>query len=134
MPWLEFEPDTVNLAQKAGAAEKRAAWAEYRKNMLGEMNLEVKAFTARRGDVFVWHSGLLHGGAPVRNERSTRKSFVVHYSTAATYKSRRATMKMKYLNAGEAAWRGVSGSTDKVLVKDGNTGIDNPLRQLPEAS
>jgi phytanoyl-CoA hydroxylase len=131
MPWFEFERDTVNLAQKAGAVEKRAAWAEYRKKMIEEMNLEVKAFTAKRGDVFIWHGGLLHGGAPVKNERSTRKSFVVHYSTASTYRSRRATMKMKQVGE-EEALRSVGGTTDKVLVKDGHTGIDNPLRYMEE--
>jgi phytanoyl-CoA hydroxylase len=128
MPWFEFEKDTVNLSQKAGAVEKRKAWADYRKRMIEEMGLEVKAFTAQRGDVFIWHGGLLHGGARVENERSTRKSFVVHFSTARNYRSRSATMKMKSVENGQEVWRGVSRRTDRLLVKDGRTGIDNPLR------
>jgi ectoine hydroxylase-related dioxygenase (phytanoyl-CoA dioxygenase family) len=96
--------------------------------MIDEMGLEVKAFTAERGDVFIWHGGLLHGGAQVENERSTRKSFVVHFSTARNYKSRGATMKMKSVENGQEVWRGVSRKTDRLLVKDGCTGIDNPLR------
>jgi ectoine hydroxylase-related dioxygenase (phytanoyl-CoA dioxygenase family) len=132
MPWFEFENDTVTLGQKAGAQEKRAAWAEYRKKMIEEMNLEVKAFTAKRGDVFIWHAGLLHGGAPVENERSTRRSFVIHYSTAATYRSRRATMKIKEVREKEEAWTTAIGKTDRMLVKGGYAGIDNPLRYMEE--
>jgi phytanoyl-CoA hydroxylase len=130
MPWFEFEHDTVALGKKSGARDKRVDWALNRKQLIEEMNLEVTEFTAKRGDVFLWHSGLLHGGAPVKNQSSTRKSFVVHYSTAKTYTSRHATMKMKYNDRGRDEWRGVTGTTDDVLDKDGHKGIDNPLRHM----
>jgi phytanoyl-CoA hydroxylase len=134
MPWFEFEKDTVNDTQKSRAPEKRRTWAEYRTRMIDEMSLDVKTFTAKRGDVFVWHAGLLHGGARVENETSTRKSFVVHYSTAKNYKSRRATMEMKSIENGEEVWSGVSGTTDNLLVKNGCSGIDNPLRYMKDPS
>ena len=130
MPWFEFDDDTVALGKKAGARDKRVDWALQRKKLIDEMHLEVKAFTAKRGEVFLWHSGLLHGGARVENPSSTRKSFVVHYSTATTYRSRHATMKMKFSDRGREAWRGVTGTTDDVLDKGGHTGIDNPLRHM----
>jgi phytanoyl-CoA hydroxylase len=130
MPWFEFEHDTVALGKKSGAQDKRVEWALDRKKLIEEMNLEVTEFTAKRGDVFLWHSGLLHGGAPVKNPDSTRKSYVVHYSTAESYTSRHATMKMRSNDRGEEIWRGVSGTTQDVLVKDGHTGIDNPLRHM----
>jgi phytanoyl-CoA hydroxylase len=130
MPWFEFEQDTVALGAKSEAQDKRVAWSEFRQRMIEDMKLEVRAFTPKRGDVFLWHSGLLHGGAKVENERSTRKSFVVHYGTARTYKSRRATMKVKSVVRGEEDWRGVGGTTDKVLVQGERTGLDNPLRHV----
>ena len=47
-------------------------------------------FTCKQGDVFIWHAGLMHGGAPVQTHGRTRKSFVIHYSTAATCHARSA--------------------------------------------
>jgi phytanoyl-CoA hydroxylase len=130
MPWFEFEEDKIAFGSKAGADDKRVAWSLYRRQMIDEMNLEVKTFTAKRGDVFLWHGGLLHGGAKVENERATRKSFVVHYATATTYKRRHASMNVKCIIRGKEVWQGVGGTTDTVLAKDGCTGIDNPLRHL----
>ena len=50
--------------------------------------LEVQRFTCRRGDVFIWHAGLLHGGSPIDDAQQTRRSFVVHYCTAANKTAR----------------------------------------------
>jgi ectoine hydroxylase len=44
-----------------------------------EKNFEKKIFLARKGDVFIWHANLVHGGAPVANPQLTRKSMVIHY-------------------------------------------------------
>lgn len=43
--------------------------------------LEKKYFHAKKGDVLIWHSNLLHGGSAITNEGSTRKSMVCHYYT-----------------------------------------------------
>jgi ectoine hydroxylase len=40
---------------------------------------EKKEFLAKKGDVFIWHANLVHGGAPIINKASTRKSMVIHY-------------------------------------------------------
>lgn len=37
------------------------------------------AFLARKGDVLFWHGMLIHGGQPIRNPGSTRRSYVVHF-------------------------------------------------------
>ena len=36
-------------------------------------------FYAEAGDVFIWHANLLHGGSPITQEGTTRKSMVAHY-------------------------------------------------------
>jgi ectoine hydroxylase-related dioxygenase (phytanoyl-CoA dioxygenase family) len=36
-------------------------------------------FLAKKGDVFIWHANLVHGGAPIIDKNSTRKSMVIHY-------------------------------------------------------
>jgi ectoine hydroxylase-related dioxygenase (phytanoyl-CoA dioxygenase family) len=38
-----------------------------------------KEFYAKKGDLFIWHANLLHGGSPILNKESTRKSMVMHY-------------------------------------------------------
>jgi ectoine hydroxylase-related dioxygenase (phytanoyl-CoA dioxygenase family) len=40
---------------------------------------EKKEFHAKKGDVLIWHANLIHGGAPIVNPNSTRKSMVIHY-------------------------------------------------------
>ena len=42
-------------------------------------HLPKKIFTAKKGDVLVWHANLLHGGEKITNPNKTRKSMVVHY-------------------------------------------------------
>lgn len=46
---------------------------------IAERRLEKKIFLAKKGDLLVWHANLLHGGEPVTNEQSSRKSLVTHY-------------------------------------------------------
>jgi len=40
---------------------------------------ERKTFIAKRGEVFLWHGMLIHGGDAIRNLDLTRKSYVCHY-------------------------------------------------------
>jgi ectoine hydroxylase-related dioxygenase (phytanoyl-CoA dioxygenase family) len=40
---------------------------------------EKKIFFAKKGDVFIWHANLIHGGAPIIDNSLTRKSMVIHY-------------------------------------------------------
>ncbi len=47
--------------------------------LLEEKKLEKAIFLAKKGDIFVWHANLIHGGLPVRNAALTRKSMVIHY-------------------------------------------------------
>jgi hypothetical protein len=44
-----------------------------------QAGLEKRVFLAKKGDVFVWHAHLLHGGSPIRDPARTRKSYVFHY-------------------------------------------------------
>lgn len=41
--------------------------------------LPKKIFTAKKGDVLVWHANLIHGGEKITRPGATRKSMVVHY-------------------------------------------------------
>jgi ectoine hydroxylase-related dioxygenase (phytanoyl-CoA dioxygenase family) len=124
LPWHEFEEDTITLADKAGGP-KRQEWNVARTLMLE--HLAVERFTPKVGDVLIWHGGLLHGGAPVTDPDATRRSFVVHYSSAAHYTRRKASMKAIGKNG---QLRGVSATTERMLERGGHRGLDNPLREL----
>lgn len=48
-------------------------------DIIKKNKLAKKVFYAKKGDVFIWHANLLHGGSPIVNENLTRKSMVIHY-------------------------------------------------------
>jgi phytanoyl-CoA hydroxylase len=57
-------------------------YPEYEKmiaDKIREQPLEKKVFTAKAGDVLIWHANLFHGGEPHINKSKTRKSMVFHY-------------------------------------------------------
>ena len=41
--------------------------------------LQKEIFRPKKGEVLIWHSGLVHGGEPIPNKELTRKSLVTHY-------------------------------------------------------
>jgi phytanoyl-CoA hydroxylase len=44
-----------------------------------QSGMEKKVFTAKKGDMLIWHANLLHGGEPHTDTSRTRKSVVFHY-------------------------------------------------------
>lgn len=63
--------------------EEMGAWHAYMDAQLKERGLEKQSFAAKKGDVFIWHAHLLHGGGPINDINRTRRSLVFHYYTAA---------------------------------------------------
>ena len=54
-------------------------WRDYINNAVARAKLKKLTFSAKKGDVFIWHSNLLHGGGIINNTSLTRKSCVFHY-------------------------------------------------------
>ncbi len=54
-------------------------WNDYISAEVNKRGLTKETFLARKGDVFIWHSDLLHGGEEIRDPASTRRSLVCHY-------------------------------------------------------
>ena len=48
-------------------------------DVIAKNNIPKQIFLAKKGDVFIWHANLMHGGEPMLNQELTRKSMVVHY-------------------------------------------------------
>jgi ectoine hydroxylase-related dioxygenase (phytanoyl-CoA dioxygenase family) len=61
------------------------AFARHLQDEAESRGLPRRRLFARKGDVFVWHAALVHGGSPARNPELTRKSFVAHYSSRSAY-------------------------------------------------
>ena len=56
-----------------------ADYTQHIQSVITKNNLTKKIFLAKKGDVFIWHANLLHGGEKVTNSKSSRKSMVFHY-------------------------------------------------------
>ncbi len=59
--------------------EEEADWFDYIDVQIRLRGLKQRRFLARKGDVFIWHADLVHGGSPIRDAGRTRASMVCHY-------------------------------------------------------
>jgi phytanoyl-CoA hydroxylase len=58
--------------------EMEAATA-YARRELQSRSLTPQEFMGKKGDVFIWHEQLYHGGRPINDPSRTRRSLVTHY-------------------------------------------------------
>jgi phytanoyl-CoA hydroxylase len=96
--WIAFEdvhPDSGPLAYYPGShriplytfndgthhasRDEMVDWFDYIDVQLRLRGLKERRFLARKGDVFIWHSDLVHGGSPIEDDKRTRASLVCHY-------------------------------------------------------
>jgi phytanoyl-CoA hydroxylase len=70
---------TFNDGTHHASPEETPDWFDYIDVQIRLRGLKEKAFIAKKGDVFIWHSDLVHGGSPIANHRLTRSSLVGHY-------------------------------------------------------
>ena len=101
-----------------GEKEVRAAM-QFHDEQMARAGLVEKQFLARRGQVLIWHSALLHGGAPPKDENRTRKSFVVHYSTRRNHPTRSTAL---FEGGRHNVW-----TTRQLLQRGDAFGFANPL-------
>ncbi len=140
-PWYEFDRDTITLEKRDRATDavRRADWQRHRVETLDRLGLTVEPQLCRAGDVLVWHGGLVHGGARVHPPAETRKSLLIHFSTADRYVERRANMHARVASEAGAdhdehdGLQFVERATTTRLEADGCLGMDNPLRGFGRA-
>jgi hypothetical protein len=71
-----FEPHELGLSDADLRYDRHeAVWLE----LMAERGIEPVEFHARKGDVLIWSSDILHGGKRVEREGSTRWSQVTHF-------------------------------------------------------
>ncbi|HMD62303.1 MAG TPA: phytanoyl-CoA dioxygenase family protein [Opitutaceae bacterium] len=59
--------------------EEEADWFDYIDVQIRLRCLKQRKLLARKGDVFVWHGDMVHGGSQIRDMGRTRASMVCHY-------------------------------------------------------
>ncbi len=59
--------------------EDYVGYEDFIEKIIEVSNFEKKPFYAKKGDVLIWSSNIIHGGSKVLNQNSTRYSQVTHY-------------------------------------------------------
>jgi ectoine hydroxylase-related dioxygenase (phytanoyl-CoA dioxygenase family) len=129
LPYYQFEPGEYRFDHSRHGEPESAAMAEFDRRQAAAHGLVPEVFTCRRGDVLIWHASLLHGGAVVEDPSLTRKSFVVHFSSRAHYRLRRQRILETVPGPdGGSVERLRIFETDRLLIRAGCAGFDNPLK------
>ncbi|HSR54057.1 MAG TPA: phytanoyl-CoA dioxygenase family protein [Acidobacteriota bacterium] len=123
MPYYQFEPGRIAIA----ADEDYMKAFKYSERIMKKEGLEEQLFTCKKGDCFIWHANLVHGGSLVKDASKTRRSFVVHYSTVGNYRKRGGTMKLK---GGRPQPEPLWNETSEIIEQDGARGFEAPLKDL----
>jgi phytanoyl-CoA hydroxylase len=70
---------TFNDGSHHASREEIVDWFDYIDVQLRLRGIRERKLLARKGDVFLWHADLVHGGSPIADEGRTRSSLVCHY-------------------------------------------------------
>jgi phytanoyl-CoA hydroxylase len=70
---------TFNDGTHHASRDEIADWFDYIDVQMRLRGLKERRFLARKGDVFIWHADLVHGGSPIADDSRTRSSLVCHY-------------------------------------------------------
>ena len=76
IPLYRFQDGTHHARQ-----EEMDDWSAYIRAEMEARGIQGETFLARKGDLFIWHSDLVHGGSEIGDPTKTRRSLVCHYLT-----------------------------------------------------
>jgi phytanoyl-CoA hydroxylase len=76
--------------------DETAAWETHIAKYREQWGLKEEINKADKGDVFVWHAFLLHGGSDIRDFNLTRKSLVCHYYALDDLKAQGADCQQEF--------------------------------------
>ena len=118
-PFYAFRPGEYCYdPSRHGVADVEAA-VKFYDDALRESGIAPRQFLAKRGDAFVWHSALMHGGTPPLAPERTRKSLVIHYSALRTQPTRLCAVRE---DGGESVFE-----TSQIVERGGAYAFGNPL-------
>ncbi|HWA73965.1 MAG TPA: phytanoyl-CoA dioxygenase family protein [Polyangiaceae bacterium] len=126
LPYYRFSTGDVVFHDPAVTNDDRVAALAHMQAQMQERGLRAEPALPRRGQVFLWHGSLIHGGSPVKNPSLTRQSFVVHYGREDTH-----------LNRGSGFQRNgksrVFFTQAKYTSDEGTIGFHNPIAGMTPA-
>lgn len=74
-----IEPYVFSSGRISAIAEEMSAFDRYMDAELRRRGLQWVEFYPKKGDVFLWHSQLYHGGSPIEDPTLSRRSMVLHF-------------------------------------------------------
>jgi phytanoyl-CoA hydroxylase len=74
-----IEPMKFSTGSYHANEDEMPAWRTYVDAEITSTDLKKRSFAAKKGDVFIWHANLIHGGGAIKDHTLTRKSCVFHY-------------------------------------------------------
>jgi ectoine hydroxylase-related dioxygenase (phytanoyl-CoA dioxygenase family) len=80
-----FDWGDGNIIMDETARKQPMEFSNYLSAEMTRLGIKPKIFRPKRGDVLIWHAYLAHEGTAIRNPSLTRKSFVTHYTSLASY-------------------------------------------------
>jgi phytanoyl-CoA hydroxylase len=89
----QIEPYRFSTGSLHNVGAEMPQWADYMAGEVDRRGLDEMRFSARKGDLFIWHALLLHGGCAIANRSLTRKSLVTHYWRQADCEKRRLDLR-----------------------------------------
>jgi len=118
-PFCELSPGSYVYDPSLHSAHDVERAVRFYDEHLRASGLPEHHFLAKRGDVLVWHSALMHGGAPPAAPERTRKSLVIHYSSLRTQPTRLCAVRE---DGADSVYE-----TGEIVERGGAYAFGNPL-------
>jgi ectoine hydroxylase-related dioxygenase (phytanoyl-CoA dioxygenase family) len=75
----EYDFSHIRASAETTTYDNYKEYEDFIENIVTENKLEKKKFLAKKGDLLIWSSNIIHGGSPVMKQGSSRWSQVTHY-------------------------------------------------------
>lgn len=75
----KIEPYRFSNGERHFSSGELDTWGAWMRAQVQQRGLQSELFQASKGDVFIWHAQLLHGGSPIAARGRTRRSIAFHY-------------------------------------------------------
>jgi len=75
----EYDFSQIKTDSRTSSYSDYIEYEDFIEKIVDANKFEKKKFLAKKGDVLIWSSNIIHGGSPVTKEGTTRWSQVTHY-------------------------------------------------------
>lgn len=75
----EYLPHDIALSESASVPARYQEYEAFLAHLLESSGLRKEVVRPKKGEAFIWAANLLHGGEPIADSSSTRRSQVTHY-------------------------------------------------------